>query len=111
MKRRFVIGVEGLDQDDNKELARLLGRGNRSWWHWIENFWLFVTDESDPITASEIRDFIKGLNRKARVLVFEFERHLAWSGKGPKTPDKDMYVWLRKDWSPEDNERGSELNE
>jgi hypothetical protein len=99
MTRRFVIGVEGLDESENDRLrGHLESRGR--WWHWITNFWLFVTD--DPaLTAGQLRDYIKNLNNSARSIVLEFEDDITWAGKGPHWEDKDMFSWLHRIWSQE----------
>jgi hypothetical protein len=97
MTRRFVIGVEGLGDAENARLKGYLDSWG-SWWHWIPNFWLLVTD--DPgVSAEALRDYITSLNKEVRSIVFEFEEDITWAGKGPTAEGKNMFNWLRRNWN------------
>ena len=43
MKRRFIIGIEGLSREQEDKFRDYLEERG-SWWHWIGNLWLFCTE-------------------------------------------------------------------
>jgi len=100
MARRFVIGIGGIQEIVGERIKGYLD-SHGSWWHWINNFWLFVTDEED-ITTESLRDYLSGLASDVRTIVFEFDQEIAWSGAGPREPGNDMFEWVHQTWSAED---------
>ena len=99
MTRRFVLGIEGLDEAENDRLRGYLESRGR-WWNWISNFWLFVTDDAG-VTTEGLRDYIRNLNDLARSIVLEFDEDISWAGKGPHKDGQDMFRWLHRSWSQE----------
>jgi hypothetical protein len=62
MNRRFVIGVEGLTKDQERELRDYLASLG-AWWHWIENLWFLSSKKEDEAISTEaIRDRITDIN-------------------------------------------------
>jgi hypothetical protein len=100
MKRRFVIGIDPLDADQEKQFREYIAKRG-SWWHWIGNLWLMTTTDEE-ISAAEIRDFIFTLSPNARVVVFEFQEDIAWAASGNKNASgKRLYDWLETTWASE----------
>lgn len=102
MRRRFVIGVDALDDEQEAKFRAFLDEKKGAWWHWIENLWLLTT--KDPtITAAEIRDNISKLSPTARVLVFEFPEDITWAATGSKnSKGKKMTDWIKSPWGERD---------
>ena len=97
MKRRFVIGAEGLTKDAERKMVEFFREKKLAWWHHISNFWL-VYDVSDTITAQELRDAIVKLRPTGNpVLVLQIPQSSTWSGMRPSTKT-DMFDWIEKSW-------------
>lgn len=97
MRRRFVIGVEPLN-NEQEEMFRKYIATKGAWWHWINNLWLMTTTSKDA-RASEIRDRLLEINPKARVVVFEFPEDVTWAASASKNDEgKKMADWLRTPW-------------
>ncbi len=98
MTRRFVIGIEGLAREEERQFRDYL-RDQGSWWHWIDNLWLFVT-EDETINVRSIRDQAKEINNDIRCLVLEIPGDIDWAGSGKKNAKgKSMYDWLKTTWA------------
>jgi len=97
MKRRFVIGVDGLTASKSKSFREYLGSLG-GWWHWIENFWLLITENED-VAVDKIRDQAKALGAN-RVVVFEFPEEVDWTTSGPRnSKGRPMGDWLKTTWA------------
>jgi hypothetical protein len=96
MTKRFVVGVDGLSAEEEGALrAFFASEGN--WWHWINNFWLFIAP--DEMMAATIRDAVAEIKSSARVLVLRVDDTTAWAGRGPTKPGgKAMFDWIRNNW-------------
>src|SRR5688572_11392956 len=99
MRRRFVIGATELTSEDEVQLANYLqSKTGGSFWHWIDNLWLFTTDDTE-VTASSINRFLnKTKTRGYRAIVFEFPPQISGSGYGPNKGDRDMFAWIKNTW-------------
>jgi hypothetical protein len=103
MRRRFVIGIDALDEEQEKKFREYIA-SKGAWWHWISNMWLMTTKNED-ISAAQIRDQIKGLSPKARVVVFEFPEDITWATSGNKNAQgKKLADWLKTPWGDDDEE-------
>lgn len=97
MRRRFVIGIDSLDEAQQKQFREYIGPKG-AWWHWIENLWLLTT-KNETITAEQIRDKIQSINGNARVVVFEFPEDITWAASSSRNAaGKNLYDWLVKPW-------------
>jgi hypothetical protein len=96
MSKRYLVAINGIKKDDEKDFIEFLRSKNILWWHWIEGCWLLV-DESDEDNKIVIRDYLKELESSRRCLIFEIENTGNWIGFGPKTP-KNMFSWLKSTW-------------
>ena len=97
--RRFVIATAGLDARSELAFAQFLNSKGGSWWHWIENFWLFVT-ENETITAEAIRDWlINKTGNDQRSVVIEFTDYKTWAGARPEK-EVDAFEWMHRVWKP-----------
>lgn len=97
MRRRFVIGVAGLDDEQNKQFRKYIA-AKGAWWHWIDNFWLMTT-KNEMVTAEEIRDKIGQIKPDVRAVVFEFPADVTWATYGGKNAQgKNMSDWLVSPW-------------
>ena len=98
MKRRFVIGIQGMTEAQEKSFRDFLNK-HGFWWHWIDNLWLFATNKP-ALTASEIRD---AAPESARTIVLEFPEDITWATRGkPNTQGKKMSDWLESTWKKDD---------
>ena len=97
MRRRFVIGVEGLDKDQERRFREYIAKFG-PWWHWIDNLWLLTTKRED-VTAKDIRDHARELASSARVVVIEFPEDITWATGGARNSSgKAMSEWLLSPW-------------
>jgi hypothetical protein len=98
MSRRFVIAVDGLTSEQEKQLREFAGK-HGGWWHWIDNFWLLHSRDGESISAAKIRDRIVAINPSAKCVVFEFPEDLDWAATGDKNAKgRGMSDWLKETW-------------
>jgi hypothetical protein len=100
MKRRFIVAVSGLDKGDQDAFVKFIREKSMGWWHWIDDVWL-LTDRTESVTTTEIRDHLKALNSSRRCMVFEVPEDKTWSGFGPNKPPQDMFHWIKNTWHGE----------
>lgn len=101
MKRRFLISVSGLSDDETTQLRNYI-KSKFAWWNWIPNFWLLTTS-SDALKCEMVRDKICEINSSAKCLVMEIPLDLDWAYNGTANKDgKTMGDWLRSAWAEED---------
>jgi hypothetical protein len=93
MKQRFVVGIDSLTKEQEKEFVEYLRGRKAGWWHWIEHFWL-LTNASGNIIPQEIRDELLRIAPNVRVLVMDMNDPKQWSAEGPKADDRNMFTWL-----------------
>ena|SRR5258707_919884 len=99
-RRRFIIGIDGLNAAEEKEFRAFIGEYG-AWWHWIGNMWLLTTKDED-ISIAQIRDRIREINPTARVVVFETTQSLDWTAsRTVNAKGKVMSEWLRSNWDAE----------
>lgn len=98
MKKRFVVGIDTITEEQEKAFLEYLKTNSLAFWHWIDNFWLIV-DRSEKFTAKKLRGEIKKLIPSERLLVIEVKGRGRWSGFGPKTEKRNMFNWLHNTWS------------
>lgn len=96
MKKRFVLAIEGLNADEQKQVTELISDGY-SWWHWIDGFWL-VVDNTGELTPTKLREMTKGVNENSTRLVIEISDSQNWSGYGPNSENRNMFDWLHGTW-------------
>jgi hypothetical protein len=98
--RHFVIAVQGLQPDQERQLADYVAAfGN--WWHWIDNLWLLVTSDTDIKTRAIVQK-ITELNSASNAVVFEFPEDIDWSARLPRDDKSDSVAggeWLYRYWS------------
>jgi hypothetical protein len=97
MTRRFVIGIGGIDEAQGERIKGYLD-SHGGWWHGIDNFWLFVTEEDD-ISVESLRDYLGALSKDVRTIVFEFDEEVAWAGTAPRREAKRLFRWLHDMWN------------
>jgi hypothetical protein len=105
--RRFVIAADGLSREKEAAFAAFLGaRGG--WWHWISNFWLFVTSDS-ALTVDQIRVQLGHLDA-TRMIVMEVPPDFTWTTQGtPRADGKQMGDWLLTVWDADRIDRTPQL--
>ena len=98
MRRRFVIGIDGLNAAEEKEFREYISEQG-AWWHWINNLWLLTTKDED-ITTAKIRNRILKIDPDARVIVFEFAEDIDWAASGStNSKGKKLSGWIKETWS------------
>lgn len=101
MMRRFVIGIDALNDEQEAEFRRYIA-SKGPWWHWINNLWLMTTTDDD-ITAAQIRNKILNINQAARIVVFEFPEDITWATSSTKNAKgKRLSDWLKSPWGDDD---------
>lgn len=99
MKRRYVICFDSLDNSQSKGITALLKQEGLGWWHWIDNVW-FVADPKGKFSAQKIRDLLKPLAPKDRMIVLEInENGDTWAGMRSNDPDNKMFTWFKETWN------------
>lgn len=98
MKRRFIVAVQGLKQEQETDFVAYLRKERLGWWHWIANTWL-VTTKREDITAADLRDTLREIASPNRCIVIEVTGASRWSGT---RDDKDMFDWIRSTWMTDD---------
>ena len=99
MKRRYVICFDALDINQSKSVTALLRKEKLGWWHWIDNVW-FVTDSSGQFSAAKVRDLLKPLAPKVRLVVLEInEKGDTWAGIRADDPENKMFTWFAETWN------------
>jgi hypothetical protein len=98
MKNRFVVGVDALTKEQEKEFVEYLRGRKCGWWHWIDNFWL-ITNSASDLSLSEIRDELLRIAPEVRVFVLDMSDPKRWIGQGPKSDERNMFSWLQKTWN------------
>lgn len=98
MSKRFIVGVDSSTEEQDKAFLSFVKSHGLGWWHWLENFWL-ITDSSDQLTASDIRDELGKTYPGVHKLVIELsDSGDTWSGYGPKSEKRNMFNWLNETW-------------
>lgn len=99
MKRRYVVCFDSLDVNQSKSITMLLKNKQLGWWHWIDNVW-FITDSGGRFSASEIRDLLKPIAPKDRMVVLEInEQGDTWAGVRANDPENKMFTWFKETWN------------
>ena len=100
MKNRFIVGVNGMTEEEEKAFISYIRDKRMGWWHWVSNFWLLV-DPSEQIEVVDIRDVLIRVapGKRNLVLQVEIEDESTWAGLGPTGEKNDMFNWIRKTWS------------
>lgn len=99
MRKKFIIMLHEVTSEQEKAFGKLLTENGLYWWHWLSNAWLAIDDEGGK-QVGQIRDFVNQAFGDTRNLVIEMpEGSGTWAGRGPTTEDKDMFAWIRKNWT------------
>jgi len=98
MKNRFIVVLNESTSEQDKEFIKYIKSEKIGWWHWIDNLWMLRTT-NEKISAQSLRDKIGEIYPSVRIMVFELgEKRDTWSGRGPKTEEKNMFTWIKKNW-------------
>jgi hypothetical protein len=100
MRRFFIVGIEGITPEQDKEFIRWAHDENGfGWWHWIPNFWLLV-GHRENVGCEEILDYLNSVAHNKNKLVLQVTP-TTWAGFGPTGPKKNMFDWIRQNWRPD----------
>jgi hypothetical protein len=94
--RKFIVAISPTTPEQSRQISDLF-KSRYGWWHWIDGFWL-VTDRSDTLTCSQIRDMLSQVAPQSRKLVLDASSGNAWAGFGPTGDDSNMFKWIRNTW-------------
>lgn len=98
MSKRFIIGIDESNEDQNQEFLNFLKANDFGWWHWIDNLWLLTTD-SDKHDAVSLSNKLNSIYPSIRRLVIELNKDGdTWAGFGPSSKVANMFDWLNSDW-------------
>ena len=99
MKKRFIIFIEDSTKEQNDSLLDWIRSENIGWWHWFQGSWL-LSNARGHLSASVIRDKLKQIYGTSNTFVIELNNGGdTWSGYGPDTDQKNMFTWIKKNWS------------
>ncbi len=98
MKKRFVIGINGMSQEQEKAFGEYLTKNGYSWWHRIDNFWLLIAD-NEFCSVQEIRDLLKLASPGNDIIVVEAGSTPNFSGFGPSS--SGYFEWIQEKWKKE----------
>ena len=97
MSRRFIVAVNTLTAEQEKQFAADLNNAGLDWWHWIQNFWL-VIDRSNQYGAENIRNHLANIMPGRFSMIMEVEPTGNWAGFGPTGDQLSMSQWLEDSW-------------
>lgn len=99
MKKRFVICINGSTKEQENKFVEYINTQGVGWWHWLTNTWLIV-DRNGKTSAGTWREKAVEIFEREHVLVIEIsQQNDTWSGFGPSSDEKDMFKWIRDNWS------------
>lgn len=99
MKKRFVVIIESSTKEQNDLLLKWIAVEGLGWWHWFDNAWL-LSNQRGNLSAAAVRDKLREVYGTANNLVLELNGQAdTWAGFGPQTEKRDMFKWLRNNWS------------
>lgn len=103
MRRRFVIGIDDLNAEQERIFRQYI-QTKGDWWHWIGDLWLLTTMD-EGISTKEIRDFILRTKPGVRTVVFEFPEDINWSASSSTNAEGNKLAdWLRQKWGKGDDD-------
>lgn len=105
MRRRFVIGLGDLPEDQQKAMHTRLRELGCGWWHWISGIWFVVT--SEKATAKKLMDVVRQYSADSNVVVMEIESK-DWITYGPEAQGKSFSSWFHRYFSQESNNEEKE---
>ena len=97
MKRRFVVGLNEVPKEQEKEIVRYMNANGFGWWHWLDNFWM-VIDRQNILSTEKLRDDLRKIAPDTNMMVIEVVGYTSWSGFGPTAPKGNMFDWIHKTW-------------
>ena len=99
MKKKFAVAMDTNSKSGNEEFKEYIRENGYGWWNRINGFWLLV-DSNGELSASELSTDLDEFFPGARRLVIELkEDEGTWSGYGPNNEDKNMFTWIKKNWT------------
>jgi hypothetical protein len=102
MSRRFVVAVDGLTDKEDTLFRKYIAEIRAGFWHWIPNFWLLITDNSN-VNAEKIASKLNDIAYHSRNLVIEIPEDIDWQGWGiPNARGDSMFEWLSTTWANKD---------
>ena len=97
MKKRFIVCINNATDEQRRLFTEYVGK--YSWWHYMQNIWL-VTDTTNTLTASIIRDKAKDIFQLETIMVFQLDsKNDTWAGFGPNNENVNMYTWINANWN------------
>jgi hypothetical protein len=94
MPRKFVIGVEGISQQQEREFGSFLSEYG-TWWHWLSNVWLLTTNRSD-IDRKTIIDTIHEIDKHANAMILEVDNIKSYSSILPEKSSALSRNWISR---------------
>ena len=96
MKKRYIVGINSLTEEQEKAFLEYISSNELAWWHWINNLWLIV-DRSGKLTAKKLRDDLMEIVPETYLIVMDGIDGRCW-GFGPKGKKRNMFNWLDNTW-------------
>ena len=98
MKKRYIVCIDNSNKEQDESFIAYIKEYGLGWWHWLSNVWLIV-DKNGKLSAGEIRDKLRLIYVGEHTMVIEMRANGdTWAGFGPKSDDKNMFEWMKKNW-------------
>ena len=98
VKRRFVVGIDQETSEDTSSFIEYIRQQGFGWWHWIDNFWLLTTRDTQVRTTT-LRNKLKEITGGKTVIVMEV-KSTKWATYGPsgEGDSPNISKWLNSNW-------------
>ena len=97
MSSCFVVGVDGLSEEEEGTILDALRDRGCGWWHWIENLWL-IEHPSDEVPATEIRSLFRERIEAQKTIVVLQISCTDWATYGSESEERSYSKWLKEHW-------------
>ena len=98
MSANFVVGVEPLTRDQEKQFIAFIKENDGSWWHWIANLWIARFPDEAEISLENLWHFLNKISPDARIFITQVEGD-NWIVSNHELKGKSMSTWLNKHWT------------
>jgi hypothetical protein len=93
--RRFIVLADVRSPEQEQAVTGALKKLG-TWWHWIPNSWLVVTEEGT--SAKDIRDELGKLQGIGVRIVLDYDNNTWAAGGSTVAGPQDVFEWIKKSW-------------
>jgi hypothetical protein len=104
MPRKFVIVIDGINQQQERDFGSFLSEFG-TWWHWLSNVWLLRTDEREAdLSNRKLIEKIQQVEEYSNAVVLEIDNVKGYSTRLPEKSGSQSRDWLNKYFYHRDND-------